>query len=195
MVLPPAPVLLPDRSRVIPDACSEILAACDQVLAPAVAGVSEVAVVAASDHLRDLTGPGTDSAEHFGARVADSMLDRAGFRGARIRLSPGDDRRDAEVWLLMADGSASVGERSPRPGQDGAGFDDFLHRTLRAGNTAELGTITDTAAMAVGCTTAAVWRRLAQLAPEGATCASLLLFAPFGVQYFVGSLNAEAGTR
>ena len=114
-VLPAAPLLLPGTSQEVHPDCAAVLAACDAVLSTLVAGVDEVVIVAAPDHLRDLSGPALGTDFPIGAQVAEALLDRVGFRGVRLyEAATLQDRADG-VWLLMADGSASVGDRIPTP--------------------------------------------------------------------------------
>ncbi len=188
VVLPAAPVLLPDRAQETPAALQPVLAACDAVLTAALGADADVAVVAAPDHLRDLTGEQTDATDPFGRQVVTSLLDRAGHRGVRRPVAPDQVRGcGAPVVLFAADGSASVGEKSPRPGEAGAEVDARLRECLAAGDLAPLTDLDDTAAAAVGCVTAPVWRALGAF---GAVRAVVLHeFAPFGVTYFVAELQ------
>lgn len=195
VVVPAAPVLLPEVSRQQHPDCDEVLAACDSVLSQVASDADEVTIIAAPDQLRDLTGPAVRRDRAVGDRVAEALLDRVGFRGARVRCAPGDSPRIGSALMFLADGSADVTAKSPRPGAGGRGFDADLEAALRRGDFAALAAITDSTAMAVGCVTAPVWRSLAAWVPGGGRCHHLAQFAPFGVSYFVGSWTTEAGTR
>ena len=194
-VVPAAPVLLPEVSRQQHPDCDEVLAACDSVLSQVASDADEVTIIAAPDQLRDLTGPAVRRDRAVGDRVAEALLDRVGFRGARVRCAPGDTPRLGSALMFLADGSADVTAKSPRPGAGGQDFDAALEEALRQGDFAALRDITDSTAMAVGCVTAPVWRSLAAWIPGGGQCHYLDQFAPFGVRYFVGSWTTEAGTR
>ncbi len=194
IVLPAAPVLLPGLAQVAPEGVAEVLAACDEVLGAGVASAREVAIVSAADHPRDLMPTGPVPPPRAEA-VADSLLDRVGYGGVRLQLRPRQRDREATTWLLMTDGSAAVGPKSPRPGPAGPTLDEALMQWLVDGELGRLMTVSDSQAQTAGCLTASVWRRLGELGGARATCESMSTFAPFGVRYFVGSWTTEAGTR
>lgn len=194
MVLPAAPLLMPDLAQTVPDGVAEVLAACDEVLSAGLASASEVVIVSAPDQTRDLDGSGRPP-RALAADVADALLDRVGYSGVRVHVDPQERERDAVTWLFMADGSASVGAKAPRPGVAGEHLDESLIQALSEGALGELRAIGDGEAMAAGCLTAPVWRRLGELAGPTATCEAMSTFAPFGVRYFVGSWTTEADTR
>lgn len=189
VVLPAAPALVPDvRGDPVPE-LDAVTQAAREVLDGQLAGVSDVVIVAARDVVRDRSGPTVaESAAHAWA-VADAILDQVDYGGLRRRAVAGQRvswSSDA-LGIFMADGSASVGPRAPRPTQDGAPFDEHIDQVLRAGNLMELATLDDTDALAVGCVTAAVWRALAQAATGCTEVQVLDSFAPYGVRYWVGA--------
>lgn len=193
IVLPAAPVLLPDKAQTHPAALDVVMSACDAALASYLDAVPEVLVISAGDRFRDLEGPAEGSSGGTGARVADFLLDRVGFRGVRVHVNPRERDRGSAVVLAMADGAASLGAKAPRPGP--ATFDEELTSLLGTGDLTGLRAVSDTGAAAAGCVTADVWRRVAELAEGDWVCDDLRTFAPFGVRYYVGSWTTKADTR
>lgn len=212
-VVPPAPVLLGGLAQRSAPGHADVLAACDEAVAWAVTGSGEIAIVAASPRARDLAWrpappnrnrtPAADAdllagaagaAPPLGWVVADHLLDRVGYRGVRRRClvradaplaDARDDLPDGNL-LVLADGSAARGERSPRAGAPGEDFDARLADAFRGADPVALAAIDDTAAARVGCGTAALWRALAGLA-QSATCRNLQVRHPFGVAYLIGT--------
>lgn len=208
-VVPAAPALIPGIARGVPPELDRLLVACDHVLSEVVRSHDEVVLVAAVDVPRDLLpdaglslGAGLPSGEAqpreegpppglkdqpvTGWRVGDSLLDRVGFGGVRLRVQPGAAPRPGAALVFLADGSAAAGPKPPRPSEQGDDFDRSLADALRSGDSEFLAALDDTTAARVGCTTAAVWRDLARhVGPERA-CADLTIAAPFGVTYFAG---------
>ncbi|MFN8126353.1 MAG: hypothetical protein U0R64_07595 [Candidatus Nanopelagicales bacterium] len=188
-LVPAAPLLLPGIARRAPAEMGPVLEACDRMLADLVSGADEVIIEAAPDLSRDLR-PG--SASTTGWEVADHLLDRAGFRGVRVRGHPGSERA-GDVRIFVADGSAAVGPKAPRPG--GGELDERLTAGLDSLDGSSLRALDDGTALAAGCTTAPVWRSLGRwLTPEWVEVMREC-WAPFGVTYWVASWTDATGAR
>ena len=191
VVVPAAPLLLPGAGQETPPGVEPVLAACDVVLGDAVPMDGEVTIVAAADHMRDLVGDPVRTRDCVGHRVAAALLDRVGHTGVRVQLTAdGESAPPAGgTWVFMCDGSAAVGEKSPRPGPVGAQVDELIGAALADGDLAALGSLDDTLAAAAGCTTAPVWRALA--AAGSAQPVALVSEAPYGVRYYVARLDTQ----
>lgn len=202
-VLPPAPALISGLGQELPPQLEPVLAGCDRAVGAVVSGQSEVTVLAVAEHPRDLSRPlppvpatarpdpvqvaagAAGAVPPLGWLVADHLMDRIGFRGVRHRrLLPAPSAPGGNL-LVMADGSAARGERSPRAGAPGKVFDDRLAAAVSQPDPDQLAGIDDTAAARVGCGTAAAWRALATLA-HGAECEQLEVLHPLGVTYVIG---------
>lgn len=210
VVVPAAPALLPGLAAEAPPGYADVLAHCDEALSQAVAGQPEVGLVAGADPpRRDLVwrvSPARERsvAEQYGGLaasnsrtgwlVAQHLLDRVGYVGVRRQLPAAVWVEDCPpVLVVAADGSATVGPRSPRPGGDGAAFDAALERALRGPALEELVLVTDTAAARVGCTTAAAWRAVAAAGAGDWDLLSCAADAPYGVASFVAHLARRPG--
>jgi hypothetical protein len=202
-IVPPAPALISALAQRLPPQLDDVLAACDRAVGETVAREPEVTVVAVPQRTRDLswrpaakppsqTVPARDlfsgqAGHHWpsGWAVADHLLDRVGFRGVRLRRLLTDDQTLPDGNLLvLADGSAARGDRSPRVGAPGAQFDDTLAEAVRTTDAEMLAAIDDTAAARVGCGTAAAWRALARVA-AAAECQWVEVSHPLGVTYVI----------
>lgn len=192
VVVPAAPLLLPGAGQETPPGVEPVLAACDEILAAALPADGDVTVVATADHMRDLVGDPVRTRDCMGHRVAGSLLDRVGHTGVRVSLTAtgGMPQPEGGTWVFVCDGSASVGQKSPRPGPVGAQVDELISAALAEGDLAALGTLDDTLAAAAGCTTAAVWRALASVGSALPT--AMVSHAPYGVTYFVARLDSRA---
>lgn len=190
-VVPAAPLLVPGVARDVPPALAPILSDCDHVVSQLVASAAEVVVVAGRDVTRDLN-PSPGDAPVTGWRVGDNLLDRVGFRGVRVRVTPAAPPRPDAAMMFLADGSASAGPKPPRPAPGGAEFDRSLVAAVRTSDPGGPAAIDDTTAARVGCTTAAVWRDFARFLSPGSTCRHLSVAAPFGVTYLVGLWDRPA---
>ncbi len=188
IVVPAAPVLLPGIAVTTPSELEPVLAACDEAL-QAVLSADEIVIEAAHDHLRDRTPGGASTT---GWAVADHLLDRVGYRGVRVRIHPGDPR-PGEARLYVADGSASVGPKAPRPNPEGQVWDAELAAALATGDSGALRGLDDGNAAAVGCTTASVWRSLGTVLGPDWSGQSLTSWAPFGVTYWVAVWEQISG--
>lgn len=201
-IVPPAPALISGLAQDLPPQLEEVLVACDRAVAATVAGESEVTILAVPDRPRDLswrpTAAGatvrTDAAAAaagaagtsppLGWLVGDHLLDRVGFRGVRRRRLVASASLPGGNVLVLADGSAARGERSPRPGAPGADFDDDLVAAVRDRDADRLARIDDTSAARVGCGSAAAWRALTAVAAE-ADLEQLDVLHPLGVTYVI----------
>ncbi|MET0467150.1 MAG: hypothetical protein ABWZ87_00275 [Aeromicrobium sp.] len=115
VVVPPVPALLP-RYTSIEDPVAELRVSAVAAVRAIAAGAESVAVV------------GDDP---FADPVARALLDAAGFTG-RLDM-------DAEVVLVMANGSAKRGEKAPGHFDERAlEFDDSVDLALRSGDGARL---------------------------------------------------------
>lgn len=193
VVVPAGPVLL-GGARDVPPELDEVLAASDRALSAALRHRDEVVIEAAPDVFRDRVPHPRASAGAgcTGWQVVDHLLDRVGFRGVRVRVHPGA-LRPAEITVFAADGSASVGVKSPRPHRDGARWDALIDDAIRTGRGEVLRELDDTAAAAVGCTTAAVWRSLGSRVTPQDRVRECRSWAPFGVTYWVASWENDSG--
>lgn len=205
VVVPGAPALLPGLGADIAPGYAGLLKHCDDALAAAVAGQPEVVLAAAADvprrdlAWRDSSDGARGVGEQYGGLatsntrtgwlVAQHLLDRVGYPGVRRQLpAPECSASSGTVLVVAADGSATVGPRSPRPDTDGAEFDAALERALSGPALGELALVTDTAAARVGCSTAAAWRALAAVGAGEWEVLSCAVEAPYGVTSFVAHL-------
>lgn len=115
VVVPPVPALLP-RYASLEDPVADLRVSAVAAVRAVVAGAESVAVV------------GDDP---FAEPVARALLDAAGFDGAVDA--------DAEVLLVMANGSAKRSEKAPGHFDERAlDFDDTVDLALRSGDGARL---------------------------------------------------------
>lgn len=201
-IVPPAPALISGLASDLPPQLDPVLAACDRAVAATAAGEPEVTILAVAERPRDLSwrpaqaeptvrlepaavaAGSTGAVPPLGWLVADHLLDRVGFTGVRRRrLVPSAALPEGNL-LVMADGSAARGDRSPRPGAPGREFDDELVAAVRRPDEHRLTRIDDTSAARVGCGTAAVWRALASVAAK-AEGEQLDVLHPLGVTYVI----------
>lgn len=144
------------------------------------------------DALAAYGGPGPRPAAPPGTlplalAIGGWLLDRAGFVGTRTGLAGPAPAVDAEVLLVVGDGSARRDPEAPGTFDPAAvPFDDTVARALAAGDPAALAALDPEVGTRVLAAGTGAWRRVGELLTGRDVLADLTYYAaPFGVAYFV----------
>ncbi len=191
LVLPTPPALLPPGSIV--DPVAELREACLKAVAQLPPGQPLVVLatpVTAIDAARGV-------AEPLGHRVAAHLLGDVPFDA--VTVSPGAvdllrARAEPMTLVVMADGSASRGEKAPgHLHPEAVAFDEAVDAALRRGDAAALAALDPVLAEAVWCTGAAGLRLLGELTRgSGITPEVSHHAAPYGVAWWVARWEIHA---
>ena len=183
MLLPGAPVLLPERLS-LHDPVPELRTAVDRAVAW-VAGAGSLLLLT-----DDVDEPNRSRGvrEPVGLRVGRSLLSSYGFTGEVVeRVLPSEEPLPAtDAVLALASGSARRRDTSPGYVDERAvPFDARLEAALRAPDTTALGGLDEELAAELWVTGARTFRALGGLLAGAGPAEVDLADDPFGVQYWV----------